>query len=839
MSIDPGFSHHAFLLESQLKSMQPDENFSIKNKIFMYLAIAPKVLADITAYKMNGIKFERLDIDIPFASLQSIFNDRESALNNNLVNQNPTKVKAKLRFKGRTFKSSIRLKGDLKDHWFSKYRMSLRVELTGNKTLLGFKEFSIQKPHSRQFPYDLAYASALRSLGNISSLQKFAHVFVNGKSWGIMNIEEHMTKEFLEKQKRKESIIVKFGGEGRFDYIYNATDSYEYYRLNSGEFTLDSFKSKRYMKDIKYREFLTYISNNQLGFKSHLYDETSFLNSYIASTLWANWHTLLDANHRYYFNPYTLKLESISTDQGPFERLNYHDGISSPRLEGSPILAGQFSSVLKKIKQNNELLSAAKLNINKISDDKHFKNYSKYFPLNKQINTEVLNENIKEFLLNTGLYLDPNFSGQKDISSENFFSQIALPTKKQASQFPHHLYFKHFDDGRLEVFNLLPDTVIVNEIGAEGIATDETNYSIPGYIESPKPVILQTRFRGIHDNKINIVSTYQGFKKKSKNQYTLLSNLKKNPLLDDAFECSRLCKFDGKNYIFNKAHIEIMDPLIIHGDVVLQEGTHLSFGPNAYMIIKGSLKSLGSRNLPVTLDAVSKYWKGIYVLNASKRSTLQFTNIKNLTALEDGLLQLTGAITFYKSDVDFKNVTLEDIVSEDALNIVNSNYLIRNTSINNAASDAFDSDFSDGLIENSFFYDINGDALDFSGSKATIKNVQIKNIGDKGISAGEQSSINIFNSVILNTMYGLVSKDNSIVLLESSEIDDFEMYGAMTFIKKDFYSNSSYLNIKNSKIEAPYSYMRQEGTILEVDSIEVPEQKFDVDEIYLPSSEIL
>ena len=31
----------------------------------------------------------------------------------------------------------------------------------------------------------------------------------------------------------------------------------------------------------------------------------------------------------------------------------------------------------------------------------------KYFPLNNQINTKVLNENTKEFLLNTGLYLDP------------------------------------------------------------------------------------------------------------------------------------------------------------------------------------------------------------------------------------------------------------------------------------------------------------------------------------------------------------------------------------------------------------------------------------------------
>ena len=839
MSIDPGFSHHSFLLESELNAFQSDANVVTKNKIFRYLAVAPKTLADIAIYKLNGIKFERLDVDIPFESLQSIFNDRESALNNNLVNQNPTKVKAKLRFKGRTFKSSIRLKGDLQDHWLSKYRMSLRVELTGNKTLLGFKEFSIQKPHSRIFPYDIAYASTLRSLGNISSLQKFAHVFVNGKSWGIMNIEEHMTKEFLEKQKRKESIIVKFGGEGRLGYINNATDSYEYYRLNSGEFTLNSFKSKRYMKDIKYREFLTYISNNHLGFKPYLYDETSFLNSYIASTLWANWHTLDDANHRYYFNPYTLKLESISTDQGPFQKLNYNHAISKPRLEGSPILAGQFSSVLRNIKQNNKLLSSAELNINKISDKKHFEKYLKYFPLNKRISTKVLNENIQEFLLNTGLYLDPNFSDHRDISSEQSFSQIELPSKKQASEFPHHLYFKHFDDGRLEIFNLLPETVTVNKISVDGIGSDETTYSIPSYIESPNPVILQTRFRGIHDNKINIVSTYQGFEKKSKNQYTLLSNLKKNPMLDDAFECAQLCKFDGKNYIFNKAYIEIMEPLVIHGDVVLQAGTHLSFGPNAYIVIKGSLKSLGSKNLPITLDATSKYWKGIYVLNSSKRSKLQFTNIKNLAALEDGLLQLTGAITFYKSDVDFQNVVFEDIISEDALNIVNSSYHITNTSISNAASDAFDSDFSDGLIENSFFYDINGDALDFSGSKATIKNVQIKNIGDKGISAGEQSSINIFNSVIQNAMYGLVSKDNSIVLLESSEIIDFEIYGAMTFIKKDFYSNSSYLNIKNSKIEAPYSYMRQEGTMLEVDSIEVPEQKFNVDEIYLPSSKIL
>ena len=135
------------------------------------------------------------------------------------------------------------------------------------------------------------------------------------------------------------------------------------------------------MKDIKYREFLTYISNNHLSFKPYLYDETSFLNSYIASILWANWHTLHDANHRYGVNPYTLKLESISTDQGPFQKLNYNHAISSPTLEGSPILPGEFSSVLSNIEQNGKLLSLAKLNINQISDERHFKGLFKILPI--------------------------------------------------------------------------------------------------------------------------------------------------------------------------------------------------------------------------------------------------------------------------------------------------------------------------------------------------------------------------------------------------------------------------------------------------------------------------
>ena len=51
-----------------------------------------------------------------------------------------------------------------------------------------------------------------------------------------MNIEEHVSKEFLEKQKRKDSIIVKFGTEKLREYKHKSQNAYKNYRLDNREF---------------------------------------------------------------------------------------------------------------------------------------------------------------------------------------------------------------------------------------------------------------------------------------------------------------------------------------------------------------------------------------------------------------------------------------------------------------------------------------------------------------------------------------------------------------------------------------------------------------------------
>ena len=79
--------------------------------------------------------------------------------------------------------------------------MSFRIKLKGDNAVLSFKRFSIHKPSARQHPYDQTFQDIQKNLGNISSSHNYVNLFVNGIDWGIMNIEEHMSKEFLEKQK--------------------------------------------------------------------------------------------------------------------------------------------------------------------------------------------------------------------------------------------------------------------------------------------------------------------------------------------------------------------------------------------------------------------------------------------------------------------------------------------------------------------------------------------------------------------------------------------------------------------------------------------------------------
>lgn len=925
-------------IEQKIQTL--DLGFSSPQKFSHLVNRLPEIIkGKIFGYK-NRPQLERIDINIKLTDYKKILNNRSQAIKSGQLSK-PTLVNAKIIYKNKLINAKLRLKGILIDHWLSRYRMSFRVALKDNNYILGFKKFSLQKPESRQHPLDQLFSSLLNHSGNLSTIHKYIHVYVNGSDWGVMNIEEHVSKEFLEKQKRKESLIFRFGNGQRDNLFYNELhrkNNYKMYRLSDPRLYTKLYGRKKYLKNDLYRRWYSYISRGKLS-GTQLYSIDSYSRALLLASIWNDGHPLHFGNSRHYFNPYTLRLEPIVSDAWlafPIKNTGFF-----PRQKFDPFLNRfiyQSISLTKEFQQNLDL------NLNMIGKaleqgNEILTGYEDYFPLDPKINIlTVLQENylfIKnnkhdriplldnkksssdihddllfvvhyksgQFIIFnrspnevtlTGLLLkDKQFSippikvsgydikdyspisfnvgGIPDIPSKNIkiiathqgseFVQVVStsiksheykiprqphskikpekPTKFESKTFPVHLYANHYDDGTFEIFNLLPDEVHLEAIYVEKKPIPLDPIVIPGYtIDKYEPYTIKTRLTGILDDKISIQSSYQDKINTTQLGVTLINRDLLNPLQVDTPTNSPFIVKDNNDWRIPKGTWSVKSPITIQGNLTIEAGAHLIFSENAYLIIKGAIRALGTAETPIKFTASKNHWKGIYVFQAKKRSLFKHALIQNTSSLVDGILSLTGGVTFYQSDVDIENVIFDSSTAEDMLNIVKSNFDLNHVELENGHSDGIDFDFSTGAIKNSVLKNITGDGLDFSGSQVKLEHIEASNIKDKAVSAGEESLIHIENSYIKNIGVGLASKDGSQLVGENLNIRNYQLHAAMTYVKKGFYTKKPELMINVSQINNhKNAFFRQKGTTLSVDGTEISEKILDVKSLY--KSEIM
>ena len=98
-------------------------------------------------------------------------------------------------------------------------------------------------------------------------------------------------------------------------------------------------------------------------------------------------------------------------------------------------------------------------------------------------------------------------------------------------------------------------------------------------------------------------------------------------------------------------------------------------------------------------------------------------------------------------------------------------------------------DISEGVIAFTYFENIGGDALDFSGSDVTINILNSKFVADKIVSAGEMSSIEVSNVKSTDSYSGIVSKDGSNVKITNIDLKRVQF---PEFIKKKQHRHNHY-----------------------------------------------
>jgi hypothetical protein len=775
-------------------------------------------------------KIDSLTIDIEFLDYQKILSDRERAIKDQILH-NPTSVKARINYRDKNYKADIRLKGDLSDHWTSVHRLSLRVKLKGDNTIFGLSEFNIQKPRTRSFPYDAIFQDTIRSAGNLASEHNYIKVNVNGSPWGVMNLESHIDKEFLERNKKKESLVVRFSNEDGWLYQKISPKlTNKFYRLSDPILFSKAYSSKKKF-DRSRREIYTYIVEQRIKKNEKLYDSETYLRLLLLSKLWGDIHTLYENNTKHYFNPYSLELEPISSDQ--FQPKILSDSSDSLNLIGQCQIGYSFvmNEVYQRLKNtiyNADLPDHFELILKKLDliDDFSEKHHN-YFPLDKKPNIEVINNNVK-----TAINMKENFLIINDECYEKINEDIVNEWRNSKYSLFQHVQGFHYENGIVNIYNLLPDDISLLGIRIDQDIFIPINKNISGHNnDSYIAHSFNTNLPGLLDDRIEIVTKYQDEVKYQKLYKTLLNNVKNPLLMESAVAFDFLVNKDESNWVIEKGNWLINSPMIIKGNLIIKPGARLFFSDNAYLAVNGALLANGTLSEEITFTSQNQSWMGIYVYESDFESILNNVKIRNTSSINDGLLKLSGGVNFYKADTKINNSQFISSNAEDMINVVESKFLIENSYMNNAISDAIDIDFSKGEINNLFIENIGGDGIDSSGSDLNLVNISAYKVGDKGISAGESSKILISKCNLDSLGVGIASKDGSLVEMTECHIQNTQLAAVMTYVKKSFYDNPS-LFIRSSNLDTKTKFIRQKDSILSIDGKPAPYSKLDVNKLY-------
>ena len=231
------------------------------------------------------------------------------------------------------------------------------------------------------------------------------------------------------------------------------------------------------------------------------------------------------------------------------------------------------------------------------------------------------------------------------------------------------------------------------------------------------------------------------------------------------------------------------------------------------------IEILGSPSSPVKIYSKAGKGTGILVLNTPDTSIVQNCIFENLSPPKTPNWAQSGAVNFYDAPVKIYNTSFSDMRAEDALNIISTSFEMDNVVFARSYSDAFDGDFVTGTISNSFFDDLENDAIDVSGSNIHLENVQITRAGDKGVSAGEDSKITAHQLVISGSEIGIASKDKSEVTVNKCLLTDNKL-GFTAYQKKYEYGPGSIVADSTELKNIDTEYLIEKNSSLRLNGIE-------------------
>lgn len=773
---------------------------------------------------LRGIKVlpKSIAIDIKHQDYQKLAYMRQIALSRNHITSDcKVYVPAVIRTNGKTVKAKIRLKGDAMDH-LVRGKWSFRIEVKDNETLFGMKRFSIQHPKTRNYVCEWIAHKVMQKEEILIPRYRFMEVILNGKNYGIYAVEEHFEKRLIENNKYREGPIIKFNEDVywaeedslQFSGVINAVDA-DFLtgpRLQSAA-DIDAFNMRDVLEKPEiFRQFI--LGKNLLeSFRrgilpvDKVFDAEKLARFFALSELMSAVHgSAAWFNLRFYYNPVTSLLEPIGFDLymgDPLTCISELFPASYMKKQPNRFYERIFSdtSFLKKYMGTLERISK-KAYLDKLFDEidpelqRNLNIIYKEFPyylFSKDV--FYLNQKRIEGLLNPVKGANAYFHrSDKESVVLEIGNILTLPAEVLGVSYMDKFFFPVEDE-----------IILIPKECSKPIEYNLHRFLFPKNcnLSNTAAKDLKVKYKILGTNRIMYSEVFP---------YSVISDnfvandfMRQSPNISD-FEFLKVDEPEKKIFIKCGRWAVKRSLIIPKGyEVIAQEGTVLDLQKSARILSYSPLKFFGTEENPIVICSKDLTGQGIVVMNADGESILKNTIFRGLSNPSHAGWELTGAVTFYESDVAISCCQFLSNKSEDGLNIVRSNFSISKSFFNETAFDALDIDFSNGEISNTSFVNCGNDALDISGSVVDIRDIFVNGAGDKGLSVGEASTVTADTLEIQNAGISAASKDTSSLTINGITISGCKV-GFSVYQKKPEFGSAfmTVTGLMAERIEIPY-----------------------------------
>jgi len=793
-------------------------------------------------------------LDVKYKEIAKIYEQREQAMRaGRLIQTDDSFVTGKIREDSENVRVKLRLKGDWLDHLQGR-KWSFRVHTRKGKEYFGMRKFSVQHPKTRGYQAEKLYFDLLRDYGVLAPRSMLVNLMLNGDDLGIMLVEEHFSKELLESQSRREGIIVRFdeslvwlSPDGNNLHFLGIYDDYR-------NASVDTFESSKVAESPLFSQhnrlatgLLRAFANGELQ-ASDVFDVET-LGAYLAVTeVFGSFHAIRWHNQRFYVNPITLKLEPIGFDAHLEKRAK--EGISA--FKGEPIATAMLKDPLVMARYR-EVLSqlAADADSGELLDQLRESEQQFYDVLKTEY--IYLQPYPAEEVSERARYFGSQDSG---VMVDSAPTEVLGPVSAELYPVPVHAYrYMQGETEYLELSSAIQFEVQISGLIPAGVGEDPPLLAVEGLPLNLPPRKLHAVVDTIRvalpatsaDVELLVTGTVgeRSFREAVMPYHPVVRSpgIPVHDIQAIAAAHEFIDVNESTHEVLIKAGTWNIPELIsfpVGYRLTIPRGTELRFGPDAGLIIRGTVSIAGTAEQPVRFRAMNEEkdssWLGLAVLEAGAASEWRHAEISGTRGMSWGPWLLMGGTNFYRSPVTIESSAIRHHRGEDGLNIISSEFLTRDLTIEDTLSDGFDCDFCSGEVLGGKFQHIGtaggGDAIDVSLSNIIVKDVRFSDVSDKAISIGEQSTATATGLLIESSGTGAAAKDGSRLILEDSTITGSKVSALMAYVKEPEFGAAE-LIARNLKLKDNRTIaVAQTGSRIELDGVPVKPEDVDVDAMY-------